>query len=64
MTTQTPNTQQGMVKDLRKIRDEISNEIKEMTFAEERAYLDKLLAEKEKSAQATVGSKVGIDNLY
>lgn len=50
MTTQTHNTQQGVVKDLRKIRDQISNEIKDMTFEQERAYLDKLLADKEKSA--------------
>jgi hypothetical protein len=50
MTTQTYNTQQDLVKDLRKIRDQISHEIKDMTFEEERAYLDKLLADKEKSA--------------
>jgi len=50
MTTQTYNTQQNVVKDLRKIRDEISNEIKDMSFEEERAYLDKLLAGKGKSA--------------
>ena len=50
MTTQTHNTQQDLVKDLRKIRDEISNEIKDMTFEQERAYLDKLLTDKEKSA--------------
>ena len=50
MTTQTPNTQQGLVKDLRKIRDQISYEIKDMTFEQERAYLDKLLANKEKYA--------------
>ena len=50
MTTQTYNTQEDVVKDLRKIRDQISCEIKDMTFEEERAYLDKLLAVKEKSA--------------
>lgn len=50
MTTQTHNTQQDLVKDLRKIRDQISNEIKDMTFEQERAYLDKLLADKKKSA--------------
>ncbi len=33
-----------MVQDLRNIRDEISIEIKDMTFEEERAYLDQLLA--------------------
>lgn len=50
MTTQTLNTQQDLVKDLRKIRDQISNEIQGMTFEQERAYLDKLLAAKEKCA--------------
>ncbi len=50
MTTQTHNSQQDVVKDLRKIREQISNEIKDMTFEQERAYLDKLLAEKEKFA--------------
>lgn len=64
MTTQTHNTQQDVVKDLRKIRDQISNEIKEMTFAEERAYLDKLLADKEKPAPNMVLPKVGLDNIY
>ena len=50
MTAQTHNTDQDVVGNLRKIRDEISSEIKDMTFEQERAYLDKLLAEKEKSA--------------
>lgn len=50
MTTQTHNTEQDVVKNLRKIRDEISSEIKDMTFEQERAYLDKLLADKDKSA--------------
>ena len=50
MTTQTHNTEQDVVKNLRKIRVEISSEIKDMTFEQERAYLDKLLAEKGKSA--------------
>ncbi len=44
----TYNTQENLVKDLRKIRDQIINDIKDMTFAEERDYLDKLLAGKEK----------------
>lgn len=48
MTTQTYNTQQDVVKDLRKIREQISSEIKDMSFEEERAYLDKLLADKDK----------------
>lgn len=50
MTTQMHDTQQDVVKNLRKIRDEISSEIKDMTFEQERAYLDKLLADKAKSA--------------
>ena len=50
MTTQTHDTEQDVVKNLRKIRDEISSEIKDMTFEQERAYLDKLLADKDKSA--------------
>lgn len=50
MTTQTHNTEQDVVKNLRKVRDEISSEIKDMTFEQERAYLDKLLADKDKSA--------------
>jgi len=33
----------NMVQTIRQIRDEISNEIKDMSFAEERAYLDNLL---------------------
>jgi hypothetical protein len=52
MTTQTNNNiQEGLVKDMRIIRDQISNEIKDMTFEQERLYLDTLLAEK-KSASA------------
>ncbi|MEO6232351.1 MAG: hypothetical protein ABJB11_24690 [Ferruginibacter sp.] len=50
MTTQTINTEPDVVKNLRKIRDQISSEIKDMTFEEERAYLDKLLADAEKSS--------------
>ena len=50
MTTQTYDLQQDIVKNLRKIRDEISIEIKDLTFEQERAYLDKLLADKDKSA--------------
>ncbi len=47
MTTKEINrTKVGVVKDLRKIRDKISQEIMEMTFTEEREYLDKLLSEK------------------
>ena len=49
MTAQTNSTQQDLVKDLRKIRDQISSEIKDMTFEQERAYLDKSLSERESS---------------
>ncbi len=45
-TKKINNTKKGVVKDLREIRDQISHEIMEMTFTEERAYLDKLLSEK------------------
>lgn len=47
MTTKNHNTEQNLVKDLRKIRDQISLEIKDMTFKEERAYLDKFLGKNE-----------------
>lgn len=50
MTTRTQINKAGLVRDIRKIRDEISNEIKDMTFEQERAYLDKLLAKKQKYA--------------
>lgn len=44
------NQVDSIVQSMRKIRDEISNEIKDMTFAEERVYLDKLLKDgREKS---------------
>jgi hypothetical protein len=61
MTTQTQSNMQGLVHDIRKIRDEISNEIKDMTFEEERAYLDKLLAEKQKPAPNIALPKYGQD---
>ncbi len=47
MTTKNYNIEQSLVKDLRKIRDQISLEIKDMTFKEERAFLDKLLGKNE-----------------
>ena len=46
MKTQTYKPVDNMVKSMRKIRDEISNEIKDMTFEQERAFLDKLLKKK------------------
>ena len=51
MRTQTlSNTTDGMVKTMRAIREEISKEIKEMTFEEERAYLDHLLMNRKKGS--------------
>lgn len=47
MTTQI-NTQQDVVKDFRKIRDEISNEIKDMTFEQERAYFRQITCRQRK----------------
>lgn len=44
-------TTNDMVKAMRKIRDEINNEIKNMNFEEERAYLNKLLALKPRKKQ-------------
>ncbi len=51
MRTQTlSNTTDGMVKTMRAIREEISKEIKEMTFEEERTYLDHLLMNRKKGS--------------
>ncbi len=51
MRTQTlSNTTDGMVKTMRAIREEISKEIEEMTFEEERAYLDHLLMNRKKGS--------------
>lgn len=50
MTVQTSDSVKGgMVQTMRNIREEISHEIKDMTFEEERTYLDKLLSEKSKA---------------
>lgn len=50
MTTQTePQVQQNLVRDLRQIRDQLSAEIQDMSFEEERAYLDRLLANRKNS---------------
>ena len=41
MKTPTRSTpKQSMVQSLRSIRDQLSHEIKDMTFEQERAYLD------------------------
>ena len=61
MTIQTYNTQQDVVKNLRKIRDQINNEIKDMNFEEERAYLDTLLADKGECLPATQPGKSRAD---
>ena len=46
MTAPTNSSDQpGVVQSLRNIRDQLSREIKDMTFAQERTYLDRLLAE-------------------
>jgi hypothetical protein len=45
MTTTKLKPTEHMVQSMRQIRDEISNEIKDMSFAEERAFLDKLLTD-------------------
>jgi len=58
----TPETTVGMVKTMRQIRDEISNEIKDMTFEEEKAYLNQLLAsrtEKNRDDQQHAASGAG-----
>jgi hypothetical protein len=64
MTTRN-QTVDNMVQSMRHIRDEISNEIKDMTFAEERAFLDKLLKnEKSNSSnQRRVNKKSASDKL-
>jgi hypothetical protein len=43
MKTATIKPAVGVVKEMHRIREEISKEIQDMTFAEQRAYLDKLL---------------------
>lgn len=40
--------EKNVVECLRQIRDEISNEIKDMTFTEERTFLDNLLRDGKK----------------
>jgi len=55
MTTITYKPVDSMVQSMRRIRDEISNEIKDMTFAEERAFLDELLYKEH--AEATIAKK-------
>ncbi len=48
-----------MVKMMREIREEVSGEIMDMTYEEERAYLDKLLSTSEENEKAS-GSPPGI----
>lgn len=47
MIVETYSIQPGVVNDLRKIRDQISAEIKDTTFDKEIAYLGKLLSDKD-----------------
>ena len=51
MKTKKKNTVKNFdsIKTMREIRDEISLEIMDMTFEEQRAYLDKILDEKKKT---------------
>ena len=55
------NTQQDVVKNLRKLRDQINNENKDMNFEEERAYLDTLLTDKGECSPATQPGKSRAD---
>ena len=50
MTTIASDVEQGVVRNMRSIRDQISLEIKDMTFEQQREYLDKLLSEKPKAS--------------
>jgi hypothetical protein len=61
MTTQTKNNQVGLVQEMRKVRDQISSEIKDMTFEQERAYLDKLLSDKNRPAPNSALAPAGQD---
>ena len=62
MTTPKSDTTSNVVQGLRNIRDEISREIKDMTFEEERAYLDQLLANNRPPAPNTALAIAGLDN--
>ncbi len=46
-----------MVQSMRQIRDEISNEIKDMSFAEERAFLDRVLKNENSNTNVKKNSK-------
>ena len=62
MTTQTVSDgKQGTVREMREIRDQISREIENMTFDEERAYLDKLLAETKPDSARREYKNTGVD---
>ena len=53
MKTKTKSTKKKFdaVKTMREIRDKISLEIMNMTYEQERAYLDKLLAKEDSNAK-------------
>ncbi len=62
MTTPNSDRTSNVVQELRNIRDEISKEIKDMTFEEERAYLDQLLATNRPPAPNSALAIAGLDN--
>ena len=62
MAEKKHKTTADMVKTMRQIRDEFNDEIKHMTFEEERAYLDQLLALKTgKQSQRPTSASKSID---
>ena len=55
--------QPSLVQSMRKIRDQISSEIKDMTFEQERAYLDQLLSVKTNASDQPAIAKTKTENL-
>ena len=52
--TEKNNKNYDSVKSMREVRDQLSREIMNMTFAEEKAYLKKLLAKKAAMIQTEI----------
>jgi len=52
--TEKNNKNYDSVKSMREVRDQLSREIMNMTFAEEKAYLKKLLAKKNAKPQTEI----------